>query len=233
MKTKIQFLPIMLLVLLFASCASNRGMKKDAFPVFYEENPPVSVLIMPPINQSDNVDAKDFFFYSLNQVIGDEGYYVYPSLLTMNTLQEESAYDSELFVDGDISSFKRLFGADLCFFTTIKKWKKSVIGTKIQIGIEYVLRSTETGEIVWNRNGEFTYKPSSGSRGSLIALAVQTAVNMLDTALTETFNVAKTCNYQVIPGSLPAGKYSPDFQKDGETEAGAENVKVKSSYAMY
>lgn len=234
MKTKIQFLPIMLLVLLFASCASNRGMKKDAFPVFYGEKPPVSVLIMPPINQSDNVDAKDFFFYSLNQAIGDMGYYVYPSLLSMNTLQEESAYDSELFAEGDITPFKRLYGADVCLFTTITKWKKSVVGQKITIGIEYAMRSTETGETIWNRKGEFTYKPSSsGGGGSLIALAVQVTANMLSTALTDTFDVAKTCNFYVIPSGLPAGKYSPDFQKDGETAAGAESVKVQSTYLIH
>ena len=233
MKNKMVFLPILLLALFFTSCASSRGMKKDAFPAFYTENPPVSILVMPPMNRSDNVDAKDFFFYSLNQAIGDMGYYVYPSLLSMQTLQEESAYDSELFFESDITPFKNLYGADLCLFTTITKWKKSVIGQKITIGIEYVIRSTETGETVWNRKGEFTYKPSSGSGGSLIALAVQTAVNMLDTALTDMFNVAKTCNFYVIPDGIPKGKYHPDFQKDGETAAGAESVKVQSTYVMH
>ena len=194
MKSKIQFLPIFLLVLIFASCASSRGMKKDAFPEFYSENPPVSVLIMPPINKSDNVDAKDFFFYSLNQAIGNMGYYVYPSLLSMNTLQEESAYDSELFFEGDLSAFKNLYGADVCLFTTITKWKKSVVGRKVTIGIEYVLRSTETGETIWNRKGEFTYSATGRKSGNLLVLAIQTAVEMASTALTDYFDVAKLCN---------------------------------------
>ena len=40
----------------------------------------------------------------------------------MAILKQESAYDSELFVNAPLSKFKEVFGADVALFTTIHKW---------------------------------------------------------------------------------------------------------------
>ena len=48
---------VLLATMLLASCASLT--KADVYPKIYEEKP-LSVLVMPPINQSTNIDAKDY-----------------------------------------------------------------------------------------------------------------------------------------------------------------------------
>ena len=111
---KLRYLILAALVaVLFASCGTTKLTRAEAFPAFYEEEKPVTVLVMPPINQTTNVDAKDYFYYTLNRPVANDFFYVYPPMLAMQTLQEESAYDSELFIEGDISKFGELFGADL------------------------------------------------------------------------------------------------------------------------
>ena len=107
-KSIIISLAVLVSALAFISCGTT---KIQAFPKMYEEDPLI-MLIMPPINNSTAVDAKDYFYTTMTVPIAEAGYYVLPPAMTMATLQRESAYDSERFIDGDLSKFGQIFGAD-------------------------------------------------------------------------------------------------------------------------
>ena len=222
----------------FFSCASSKAVKnQDAWPEFYTENPPVSVLVMPPINQTNNVDAKDYFYYTLQTAMSNRGYYVFPPLLSYETLQQESAYDSELFIESDITAFRRTFGADLLLFTRITNWKKHPVGGKVDVEIEYILRSASTGNTVYSRKMncvcDTSFKSGLANSGGIFALvgvivdAIGTAVK---TGVTDYTIVARGCNQFGI--DVPAGKYNPYFGKDYDTLAGSNpgNVMIQSNW---
>lgn len=223
------------------SCASTSSTKlSEAYPAFYGETPPVSILVMPPINLTNNVDAKDYFYYTLQAVLANNGYYSFPPLLSMQTLQENSAYDSELFLEGNISRFGQLFGADLLLFTKITEWGKHPVGGHVDVGIEYIFRSTSTGETVYSRKGtidcDTSFKTGFGSGGGLLGLiglladAIGTAAK---TAATDYTAVARSCNYATLANDLPAGKYAPNFGTDGENVAGVASFKMSVSAGTY
>ena len=220
------------------SCASKPTAKNmEAWPEFYTENPPASVLVMPPINLTNNVDAKDYFYYTLQTAVANRGYYSFPPLLSYETLQQESAYDSELFLESNIAPFKRTFGADLLLFTKITNWKKHPVGGKVDVEIEYILRSTATGNTVYSRKMncvcDTSYKSGLANSGSILALvgligdAIGTAIK---TAATDYTIVARGCNQFGI--DVPLGKYHPAFGKDYDTIAGANpgNVAIQSNW---
>ena len=73
---------ISLVTLVFMSCTSTKLTKSSAYPGMYNEQP-VSVLIMPPINRSTNVEAKEYFHATLNVPIANSGFYVIPPFLSM------------------------------------------------------------------------------------------------------------------------------------------------------
>ena len=233
MGKKYSFIGFALLGLLFASCASTQyTSKREAFAGMYGENPPVSILVMPPINTSTNVEAKDYFYYTLSQPLANHGYYVYPALLSMQTLQAESAYDSEMFIEGDISKFGSTFGADLLLFTTITSWEKHGVAGSVDVGVEYLIRSTTTGDTVYKRRGTFRYDTSTqNSSGGLIGLAVSMATTAIKTAVTNYVAVARSCNVMVL-GNLPNGKYTGIAGEDGEESSGSDNVTMRTAYFL-
>ena len=97
----------------------------------------------------------------------------------MEMFQTESAYDSELFLESDLNPFRNVLGADAAMFTIVKSWKKSTIGGKITVGIEYILRSTKTGETLYNRDGLITLDTSiSGAGGGLFPAYWQTTYHI-------------------------------------------------------
>ena len=215
------------LTMLF-SCATtdSTATKAEAYSAFYEETPPLSILIMPPINKTSNVEAKDYFYYTLQVELANMGYYTFPSMLAMETLQTESAYDSELFIDADISKFAQTFEADLLLFTTITKWEKHGVAGSVDVGVTYQFRSTATGEIVYERSGSYScstkvdtgLQKSGNGLVALAGLAINAAATAANTAATDYAKVATVCNRYAI--TIPYGKYSPLFQKDGEEHIG-------------
>lgn len=204
-----------------ASCTSptnlTRGMN---YPKMYE-NKPVAILVMPPINKTVNVEAKEYFYTSMAMPLCEKGYYVISPFLAMELLKSESAYDSEMFIENKLASFKEVFGADAVLFTTINKWSKSTIGSQITVDIEYTLKSTVTNEVLFNRKGELTVDTSisSGGGGGLLGLVVDMAASAINTALTDKVIAARRCNTFVLH-DLPEGRYSATYGKDENTPAG-------------
>ena len=86
------------MTLLMSSC-SEQITRVAQYPKMYEEKP-LTIAVMPPINQTQHVEAKDFFYTTLYAPLCEKGYYVYSPMMTMEMFQSESAYDAEQFIEG-------------------------------------------------------------------------------------------------------------------------------------
>ncbi|MDR2064682.1 MAG: DUF799 family lipoprotein [Prevotellaceae bacterium] len=209
-----------------SSCSTTTPLTKSAaYKDMYNEKP-ITVLLMPPINRSTEVEAKEYFHSTMNIPIVNAGYYVIPPFLSMEILKKESAYDSELFLDNSLSKFGEVFGADLALFTIINKWNKSGLVAKVYVEIEYVIKSIKTNKIVYSRKGSITYDASvnTGISGVWGALANMVA-GAVNTAATKYVDVARVCNSYTF-SDFPAGKYSPLYEQDGSELAGKKEFKV-------
>lgn len=218
---------VLLAVLSFAlnSCAPKLT-RVSQYPKMYEEKP-VSIVIMPPINQTNHVEAKDYFYTTMYMPLCEKGYYVFSPTLTMEMFQSESAYDAELFIDTDLSSFRKVLGADAAMFTIIKSWKRSNLGGKLTVGVEYILRSTKTGETLYQREGEIKVNTSISTGGvGLLGALVDMAATAINTAATDKVVAGRKCTAYVL-SDMPVGKYDTEFfEKDQKLPAGESFVKA-------
>ena len=189
---------------LCASCETTSNIKKSvAYKGIYEEKP-ISILLMPPINKSTNVDAKEYFHSTLLVPLANKGYYVIPPFLSMEILKRESAYDAELFLNDPIVKFGEVFGADVVIFTIIHSWNKTYGNVKVEV--EYIVKSTRTNRILFERRGAINYNTTvsgtSGAYGALFDLVLTAA----STIATKYVDVARICNTYTFK-DLPGGKY--------------------------
>jgi hypothetical protein len=221
---RIEYLSLPLLALLLASCGSKALTKQQTYPNIYSERP-LAIAVMPPINNTNNVEAKEFLYATLSQPLCEKGYYVLPSFLTMEMFKSESAYDAELFINAPVDRFGAVLGADAVLFTIISKWEKMALSSNIYIEIEYRLKSTHTNEVLFERKGNITYDASvNTSGGGLVGALVNMAASAINTALTDHIKVARVCNTYTL-SDIPAGTYSPLFDKDQTQLAGAKEFK--------
>lgn len=205
------------------SCSSyTRG---SLYPKMYEEKP-VSILVMPPINNTTNVDAKELLYTSISYPLIEAGYYVIPPHLAMDFLKAESGYDAEMFIDKDAAMFAQVFGVDAVVFSVIDKWKK--VGVGIETNIKYIVKSTKTNEVLFERNCDLFLDLSQDSgkdKKSALDVLVEVAATAIATATTDHIVAARKCNKYIFE-DIPRGKYNPDYMKDKDKSASERNVKV-------
>jgi len=224
-KSIIISLAVLVSALAFISCGTT---KIQAFPKMYEEDPLI-MLIMPPINNSTAVDAKDYFYTTMTVPIAEAGYYVLPPAMTMATLQRESAYDSERFIDGDLSKFGQIFGADVAVFTIINSWNKSIIGSTITIELEYIFKSTKTNEVLFHRQAKIKCDTSTGMKGNgLLGTLLVATADAVRTAASDYVSVAVMCNETAL-SDIPYGKYHPAHKSDKEEAAMSKKISMSAS----
>ncbi|MDR2058051.1 MAG: DUF799 domain-containing protein [Dysgonamonadaceae bacterium] len=220
----IKYLSLPFLAFVVVACGSPALTKQQTYPNIYSERP-LAIAVMPPINNTNNVEAKEFLYVTLSQPLCEKGYYVLPSFLTMEMFKSESAYDAELFINAPVDRFGSILGADAVLFTIINKWEKMALSSNIYVEIEYRLKSTHTNEILFERKGNITYDASvNTSGGGLFGALVNMAASAIKTALTDHIKVARVCNTYTL-SDIPAGTYSPTFDKDQTLRAGAKEFK--------
>ncbi len=214
--------PIILLTVAVSSCGvSNQLTRESQYATMYE-NMPVTILVMPPINNTSNVEAKDLLYTSISRPLAEAGYYVISPLLAMDVLKAESAYDAELFIDRPLTMFRDYFGADAVVFSEIDDWTKRGFG--IDTKIRYIIKSATSGEVLFDRSCDLYLNLQQNSGGtSALSHLVDLAVSAIATALTDHIVAARKANYYIFR-DIPRGKYSPDYLQDKDVIAEKKDI---------
>lgn len=201
-----------LTVILVSSCGMLSTVTRGSqYAKMYEEKP-VTLLVMPPINNSTNVEAKELLYTSISRPLVEAGYYVISPLLAMDVLKAESAYDAEMFFNASLTMFNNYFGADAVVFSIIDSWAKKGMG--IQTKIRYVIKSTYTGETLFDRSCDLYLDLSVDSASeSLLGSLIDLAASAINTAATDHIVAARKANYYILR-DIPRGKYSPEYMLD-------------------
>lgn len=211
---------ILAAVFFFAvSCSTTTRLSQ--YPKMYEEKP-LTLLVMPPINNTSNVEAKELLYTSISKPLAEAGYYLISPHLALDVLKAESAYDSEMFVDAPLDKFGQYFGCDAVVFSEIEKWTKS--GFSIFTKIRYFIKSVKDNEIIFDRTCDLQLDLSqnSGTGGAFGAL-LDLAASALVTASTDHIVAARKANIYIF-SDIPRGKYSPMYGKDQNVEAKEKNI---------
>ena len=219
-KKLVTYFALTILILTFTGCGPAYITKGVAFPKMYDQQPK-SLLILPPMNESTDAEAKDYYMTTTEMPFALMGYYTFPTEMVSDIMKQEGIYDTELLYKMPLNKYYEYFGADAVLFTKIKKWDVSyaVIASSLTVSIEAKIVSTKTSEELWKYTGTVVVDLSGGNSGGglagLIAKAVMTAIN---TAAADYVKYAKVANNRIIY-TLPVGPYNEYYMKD-------QNVKL-------
>ncbi|GAD04367.1 hypothetical protein PORCRE_50 [Porphyromonas crevioricanis JCM 15906] len=220
-----RLISIIILAVFVSSCGLGKQMTRESQYASLYENMPATILVMPPINNSSNVEAKDLLYTSISRPLVEAGYYVISPLLAMDVLKSESAYDAELFIDKPLTMFRDYFGADAVVFSQIDDWTKRGLG--IETKIRYIIKSTITNEILFDRSCDLylDLQQNSGT-GSTFSAFVDLVASVIVTATTDHIVAARKANYYIFK-DVPHGKYSPLYLKDKDVVVEDKDVKKR------
>jgi hypothetical protein len=181
---------------------------------------------LPPINETTAADAKEYYSTTIAEPLSFSGFYVFPIEVVSEIMKNEGLYDTEALLNLPPNKFKEYFGADAVMYISIKKWSTSyyVIGGNVSVSIRSAIKSTATGDDLWQYEGTIIEDTSVRSTGGgLAGLAVAIAATAIKTAMTDYVPIAKRANYMIL-NAIPCGKYHPKHDKDREEKVIIEKV---------
>ena len=202
----------LILAVFFLSGCVEMGTKQDAYPSMYGPQKPVSILVVPAINESTAADAGELLNVTVSQPFTNMGYYVMPMPIVAEIFRNEGILEGTQIKGLPTELFKKNFGADAVMFMTIESWDKNyaILAANVTVGIEYVLLSTTSNEILWSYE-QTVIVDTSGSSGNIFADIIATAIT---TGMTDYASVARQVHAQAVT-ALPFGKYHPRSGTDG------------------
>lgn len=193
--------------------------KKD-YTALKSENPR-SILVIPAVNKTVEINAADYFLSTLSIPIAERGYYVFPVDVVKHLLENDGLADSAMVHNADTGKLCNLFGAESVLYATIEEWdaKYMLLTTQVTVAFDYTIKGCKTGNVLWNQKQKMVYSPQNQNTGNPIANLVVMAVNAAVTKAAPNYMpLARQANAMALkypegPG-FPAGPYHPDYMKD-------------------
>ena len=205
--------------LVLGGCAGLKAQKKDYTQ--FRQAAPRSILVVPVVNRSVDVDAPDYFLSTISKPIAERGYYVFPVNLTKRLLEDDGLSDADMVHRADPTRLGELFGADAILYISIERWdaRYVVLSTTVTVQFNYVLKNGKTGEELWSSKETMVYEPqNNNSSGNILAdLIAQAVVAAIVKAAPNYIPLAQQANASAIlrPHSgIPAGPYREEYNKD-------------------
>lgn len=199
---------ILLMVMVLTGCASQ--VKKDMSA--FEAASPRSILVVPTVNRSLDVDAPSYVLSALPVPLAEKGYYVFPVNTTKMVLEQEGLYEGEQIHQYPPAQLAKLFDADSILYVTIKRWdaQYALITTTVTVEFDYKLVSRDGVEI-WEQGKKMQYSPQNNSSGHPLAVLVTAVVHAaMARAAPNYMPLTRQANQQVFymgPNPIPDGPY--------------------------
>ncbi|MBS1190404.1 MAG: hypothetical protein H6R10_2196 [Rhodocyclaceae bacterium] len=174
---------------------------------------PRSILVVPTINKSLDVDAPNYVLATLPVPLAEKGYYVFPVNTAKYVLEQEGFYEGERVHQQPTPTLAKLFDADAVLYVSINRWdaQYALITTTVTVEFDYRLVSKDGTEI-WKEHKRMQYQPqNNNSGGSPLAMVVAAVVSAaLTRAAPNYMPLAQQANRQVFvlgANALPDGPY--------------------------
>jgi hypothetical protein len=173
---------------------------------------PRSILVVPAVNKSLDVDAPNYLLTTLTVPLAEKGFYVFPVHTARTVLEQEGFYEGDAIHQQPPQALASLFGADAVLYVTINRWdaQYALISTTVTVNFDYRIVGKDGTEL-WKANKQMQYTPQNQNTGhplgNLIAAAVSAALTRADPNYLPLAVMANDQVFNLGPTAIPAGPY--------------------------
>lgn len=201
--------------LVATGCATAPGYDYSA----YRADPPRSILVLPPINNTVEVGAPYVYLSTVTRPLAEAGYYVYPVAVIDAFMKENGLPDPTEMQSVPLHKIDEIIGPDAVLYTTIEQWgqKYHVLSSNTTIEVSARLVDADTGILLWDGSAQAIEGSNSGQGGLLAALIVALVDQIVDTTADRSHEVARMANVNMVGdrhNGLPLGPYNPNHVTD-------------------
>lgn len=208
-----------LMLLAVVGCGPSKPKDYSAYNL-YRANLPASILVLPPVNHSVEVNASYSYLSTVTSPLAEAGYYVFPVAVVDAYMKENGLPTPADMHAAPLDKLGEVFGADAVLYIEISEYGQeyNIISSSAVVEASAELVDLDSGEVLW---GDVVKEADSSSSGSsnnilvdLIGAAVAQAVGTTGDAA---HGVAVRANRQMVfdrDDGLLLGPYHPGADQD-------------------
>lgn len=170
-----------LILLLLTACATPA--KKYDYTA-YRQSKLRSILVLPPLNNSPDVQATYSVLSTVTKPLAEAGYYVFPVALVDQTFKENGLINPGEMHQAPLAKIREVFGADAALYITVTKYGASyqLLSSDIIVAVQAKLVDARSGQLLWEgwasaSDAEGRNNNNGGLAGALITAVVKQVVS--------------------------------------------------------
>jgi len=187
----------------------------------YKEAKPASILVLPPINATPEVQATPSVMVQMTQPLAESGYYVLPVSLVDETLKSNGMHTPDDAQQIPAAKLREIFGADAGLYVKVTRYGSvyKVINSETAVTLEAKLVDLRNGKLLWEGSATASSaEQANNSQGGLIGLLVKAVVDQIISASTDRSHpMAGLASQRLLaagrPNGLLFGPRSPNYNK--------------------
>ena len=204
---------VMAAIFLFFACStSSVTTEQVSYP-----NHPRSILVMPPVNLSVDVNAAQTFLATSTYPLAEAGYYVIPVALSTQMFIQNGVTVAEEALTIPHDRLREIFGADAALYITIFQYGAIyyVIGSAVVASASARLVDLRSSEELWSGRVEIT--DTSNNNGSLSYILFGALFDQIaNTVFNVAYDVGRRANHQLLSAERREGiLYGPYHSRFG------------------
>lgn len=199
-------------------CAAPKKVDYSAF----RQAKPASILVLPPLNESTDVNASFSVLAQSTYPLAESGYYVMPVTLVNETFHQNGLSNPPDMHAVAPAKLREIFGADAALYIKVKRYGTTytILSSAAIVTAEAQLVDLSTGALLWSGSAsassdEGKNNQGGGLAGLLVAAIVKQVINSVTDASHPVAGVASTRLLSAgTPNGILYGPRSPKYGKD-------------------
>ncbi|WP_371736858.1 DUF799 domain-containing protein [Rhodoferax sp. U11-2br] len=188
----------------------------------YKESRPRSILVLPPVNNTPEVQASYSVLSHATRPLAEAGYYVMPVTLVAEAFKENGMTQPTDMHATSVDKLRQIFGADAALYVTINKYGTvyQVVNSATVVTAQAKLVDLKTGKLLWSGSASASSEEGQNQQqGGLVGLLITAVVKqVMASAFDQSHQIAGVATTRLMSAGmgngLLYGPRSPNYGKD-------------------
>lgn len=200
---------------LLGGCAALKTIDYAAF----KQSRPKSILVLPPINESPEVQASYSLVSQVTYPLAEAGYYVLPIALVDETFRQNGLTTANDIQAVAPAKLQQIFGADAGLYITITEYgtQYMLISSDTAVTATAKLVDLKTGTTLWTGVARASSEEGNSNAGGIVGMLITAAVKQVINSSTDAAHpIAGVASARLLSAGQRTGiLYGPRSPKYG------------------
>lgn len=170
---------VIILAVLTSGCVTRKPYDYTALM----DSKPRSIVVIPPMNDSVEVNAPYIYLSTITRPLAEKGYYVFPVSVVDHFMKENGLPTPAEMNAVPLDKIEENIGADAVLYVSIKDWgqKYQVTSSVTTVSVSMRLVDVKTGALLWS-GSEAAQQGSGDGGGGLVGALIGALVTQMMSA---------------------------------------------------